>query len=176
MHQVPSDTSCHFPYPFQPSKTDSHIKCWYFGSHLFLSFSLNIKELNIPLIKTHNLFWDMKAKLSLNARAGHDWQYWDVKMLLWRFKMEPTYNFFSRFLALRNMHNDSIRKRLLRQRNQSYRIYNLFSRFLALRNMYRGRYWVRNALGMMDRICTSRWYCDVARWNRHTTSFLDFSR
>ena len=35
---------------------------------------------------------------------------------------------------------------------QSYPICNLFSRFLAVRNMYRGRYWVQNALSMMDRI------------------------
>ena len=31
--------------------------------------------------------------------------------------MEPTYNLFSRFLALKNMHNDSIRERFLRRRN-----------------------------------------------------------
>ena len=33
--------------------------------------------------------------------------------------MEPIYNLFSRFLALRNMRNDSIRERLLRRRNET---------------------------------------------------------
>ena len=93
----------------------------------------------------------------------------------------PIYNVFSRFLALRNMHvhrgRNKVRNVVFSTLKkgyipetcvfffskpfltlfdiyflyQSYRIYDLFSRFLALRNMYRGRYWVRNALGMMDR-------------------------
>ena len=44
--------------------------------------------------------------------------------------------------------------------------YNLFSRFEQ----------TTRALCMIDSIRSSRCYCDVSSWNRHTTSFLDFSR